>query len=157
MHSLNTKFNTLSLKSGPTQSTPKVDVDVPVTPSHIPKRIPQVALPAEDPSPTKPPKKTPRTAPALPQYLNRTSNEVIAWDYDSRFKEVENMCSQLTEKMDGATTETKGLKESIGMYKIRSGSNLAILVYMLSKSNKFSRGVGIYKDCIDHKQYRSSE
>ena len=40
--SLNTKFNTLSLESGHTQSAPKVDVEVPATPSQIPKLVPQV-------------------------------------------------------------------------------------------------------------------
>lgn len=122
MNSLNTKFNTLSLKSGQTQSTPKVDVDIPATPSQIPKFVPQNALPAETPSPSKSPKKTPRSRPPLPLYLNRASNDVIAWDTDSRLEEVENMCSEFKEKMDGATTESKSLKEIIGVYKIRSGS-----------------------------------
>ncbi|CAD6592553.1 MAG: kinesin-like nuclear fusion protein [Alectoria sarmentosa] len=116
LNSLNTKFNTLSLKSGPSQSTPKVDVEVPPTPSYIPKLVPQVPLPTETPSPSKSPKKTPR---ALKLFLNRTSNDVIAWDTDSRLEEVENMCSQFKESMDGATTESKGLKEIIGVYKIR--------------------------------------
>lgn len=125
LNSLNTKFNTLSLKGGPKQSTPKVDMEVPVTPSHIPKLVPQVPLRAETPSPSKPPKKTPK---ALPLFLNRASNEVIAWDTDSRLEEVENMCSQFKEKMDGATTESKSLKEIIGVYKIRSGSNLPDII-----------------------------
>lgn len=127
--SLNNKFNTLSLKSGPVQSTPEVDVEVPATPSHIPKPIPHVVLPAEALSPSKSPKKTPRTLPPLPLFLNRTSNEVIAWDTDSRLEEVENMCLQFKEKMDGATMESKNLKETTGMYKIRSRSSSAIFVY----------------------------
>ena len=127
LSSLSTKFNGLSLKSGPPQSTPKVDVHVPATPSQIPKLVPQVPLPAETPSPSKTPKpkKTPGT---LPQYLNRASNEVIAWDTDSRLEEVENMCSQFKEKMDGATTESKSLKEIIGVYKIRSELSSRALV-----------------------------
>ena len=155
--SLNTKFNTLSLKCGPTQSAPIVDMEVLATPSHIPKLVPQVALPAETPSPSKSPKKTPRTLPPLPLYLNRTSNEVIAWDHDSRLEEVENMCSQFKEKMDGATTESKSLKEIIGVYKIRSGSCSSILVSMPPKSNDFSHGVGIYQNFIEHEQHRSSD
>lgn len=127
LNSLSTKFNTLSLNSGQSQSTPTVDVQVPTTPSHIPKLIPKVALPAETPSPSKSPKKTPRTAPALPLYLNRTSNEVIAWDHDSRLEEVENMCSQFKEKMDGATRESKCLKESTQLYQVRSGSCPSLL------------------------------
>lgn len=141
LNSLNTKLNTLSLKSGPSQSTPKVDVEVPATPSYIPKLVPQVPLPVETPSPSKSPKKTPR---ALKLFLNRTSNDVIAWDTDSRLEEVENMCSQFKESMDGATTESKGLKESIGVYKIRSGSTSKNLVSMPPKPNESSRGVGSY-------------
>ena len=118
LSSLSTKFNTLSLENGPPNPTPKVDVHVCATPSHIPKFVPPVPVPAETPSPSKSPKKTPRT---LPLYLNRASNEVIAWDTDSRLEEVENMCSEFKEKMDGATTESKSLKEIIGVYKIRSG------------------------------------
>lgn len=125
VNSLSTKLNTLSLESGPTQSTPKVDVKVPATPSHIPKPVPPVALHGETPSPSKSPKKTPRAQPPLPLYLNRTSNVVIAWDHDIRLGEVENMCSELKEKMDGATMECKGLKENLSLYKIRSGSTVA--------------------------------
>ncbi len=157
LSSLNTKFNTFSSAGGQPQSTPKVDVSVPTTPSQIPRFVPQVALPAETPSPSKSPKKNPRTAPALPLFLNRTSNEVIAWDHDSRLEEVENMCSQFKEKMDGATTESKSLKEIIAIYKIRSGSFLSVLVPKLPKSNRHSCGTGIYQDFIDHKQHRSSD
>ena len=152
--SLSTKFSTLSLKGGQTQSTPKVDVEVPATPSQIPKLIPQVALPAETPSPSKPPKKTPK---ALPLYLNRASNEVIAWDTHSRLEEVENMCSQFRERIDGATTESKSLKEIIEVYKIRSGSSSGSLILVPLKSNETSRGVGSYQNFIDHKQHRSSD
>ncbi len=157
LSSLSTKFNTLSLAGGQPQSTPKVDVSVPTTPSQIPRFVPQVALPAETPSPSKSPKKTPRTAPPLPLFLNRTSNEVIAWDHDSRLAEVENMCSQFKEKMDDATTESKSLKENIGVYQIRSRFFLSVLVPMLLKSNRHSCGTGIYPDFIDHKQHRSSD
>ena len=123
MASLNTKFNTLSLDSGHTQSAPTVDVEVPATPSHIPKLVPQVPMHAETPSRCQSPKKTPRTLPALPKFLNRGSNEVIAaWEYDSRLDEVESMCSLFKEQFDGATTESKSLKEVIGVYKIRSES-----------------------------------
>ena len=122
VNSLSTKLNTLSLECGPTQSTPKVDVKVPATPSHLPKPVPPVALHGETPSPRKSPKKTPRAQPPLPLYLNRTSNVVIAWDHDSRLEEVENMCSEFKEKMDGATMESKGLKEILSVYKIRSRS-----------------------------------
>lgn len=142
--SLSTAFTTLSLKSDPTQSTPKVDVEVPATPSHIPKLVPQTPLRAETPSPSKPPKKTPKAPPSLPLYLSRASNEVIAWDHDSRLEEVENMCSQLKENMNGATTESKSLKEIIAVYQVRSVLTSSILVSTPPKSNKYSHGVGSY-------------
>ena len=151
LNSLSAKLNTLPLKNGRAESTPKVDVEVPVTPSHIPKLVPRVALPAETPSPSKTPKKTPRTLPALPLFLNRTSNEVIAWDRDDCLEEFDNMCSQWKEQMDGATTESKSLKEIIGVYKIRGGSCSSVPVPMLPRSNEHSFGAGIHQDLIDHK------
>ena len=123
MNSLSTQLDSLSLDHGQTQSAPKVDVEVPATPSHIPKLVSKTMLPTETPSPSKSPRKTPKTLPPLKLYLNRTSNEVIAWDHDSRLEEVENMCSEFKEKMDGATVESRSLKELIGVYKIRSGSS----------------------------------
>lgn len=96
---------------------PKAEVEVPKTPSHIPKFAHRVTLPSETPSPCKPPQKTPK---ALPMFVNKDSNIRIAWDTDSRLEEVENMCSQFKEKMDGATTESKSLKEMMAVYKIRS-------------------------------------
>lgn len=117
--SFSSAFTTLSLNGEQPQSAPKTDVEVPATPSQIPKLVPHVAMAAETPSPSKPPKKTPKT---LPRYLNRESNTVIAWDTDSRLEEVENMCSQFKEKMDGATLESKSLKDHIDLYKIRSRS-----------------------------------
>ena len=155
MGSLNTKFNTLSLDSGHTQSAPAADVEVPATPSHIPKLVPQVPLHAETPSRCQSPRKTPRTLP-LPKFLNRGSNEVIAaWEYDSRLDEVESMCSLFKEQFDGATTESKSLKEVIGVYKIRSESCSACS--FTSGSNKSSYGVGIHQSFINHQQYRSSD
>ena len=130
--SLSNAFNALSLNREASQSTPTTDLEVwpvsphtrpaskagaPPTPTLIPRLAPRAALPVEPPSPSKTPKKTPRP---LPQFLTRSSNEVIAWDTDSRLEEVENMCSQFKEKMDGATTESKSLREMMGIYKIRS-------------------------------------
>lgn len=143
LNSLRTKFDNLSLKNGTTQSAPKVDVKVPATPSHIPKLVPQVTLPAETPSPSKSPKKTPRTLPALPLYLNRASNEVIAWNTSSRLEEVDTMCALFKEKMDDATTESRSLREIIGVYKIRSGSRSRVSVSMPPKSNESSLGAGV--------------
>ena len=99
------------------RAAPIADLGVPKTPSHIPKLAPRNALPAECPSPTKSPKKTPKP---LPMFLTRDSNTTSAFDTEGRLEEVENMCSQFKEKMDGATTESKGLKEMMGMYKVRS-------------------------------------
>ena len=117
--SLNTQFTFLSLDEDPPQSAPKADVDTLCTPSQIPKPVFCNTLPAGTPSPSKPPKKTPKP---LPMYLNRDSNTTLAWDTDSRLEEVENMCSEFKEKMDGATTESNSLKDIIAVYKIRSMS-----------------------------------
>lgn len=154
LSSLSTKFNTLSLENGPRDPTPKVDVHVCATPSHIPKFVPPVPLPAETPSPSKSPKKTPRT---LPLYLNRTSNEVIAWDTDSRLEEVEIMCTQLKEDMNGANSESKGLKEIIGVYKIRSRLSSRALDQSSPNPDKSSRRAGINQDLIDRGQHKSSD
>lgn len=57
-----------------------------------------------------------------------------AWDTDSRLEEVENMCSQFKEKMDGATTESKSLREMMGIYKIRI-TELEAIRTQLTSSN----------------------
>ena len=106
--------SSISLVSWP---APIADSGVPKTPSHIPKLAPRNALPTESPSPTKSSRKTPKP---LPMFLTRDSNTVTAFDTEGRLKEVENMCSQFKEKMDGATMESKSLKEMMALYKVRS-------------------------------------
>ena len=110
---------TAHLEAGPASAhrTPASKAGAPPTPTLIPRLAPRAVLPVEPQSPSKTPKKTPKP---LPQFLTRSSNEVIAWDTDSRLEEVENMCSEFREKMDGATTESKSLREMMGIYKIRS-------------------------------------
>ena len=130
--SLSNAFSALSLNRAASQSAPTADMEAwpvsphtlpasragaPPTPTLIPRLAPRAVLPVEPQSPSKSPKKTPKP---LPQFLTRSSNEVIAWDTDSRLEEVENMCSEFKEKMDGATTESKSLREMMGIYKIRS-------------------------------------
>ena len=132
--SLNTRFNRLDLNEEPPQPTPiveadkrppssmahfapKADPEVPKTPSHIPKLVPRAAFPAEPQSSSKSPQKTPK---GQAVFLTRDSNVTAVWDTDSRLEEVENMCSQFKEKMDGATSESKSLKEMMAVYKIRS-------------------------------------
>ncbi|KAK0511539.1 hypothetical protein JMJ35_006112 [Cladonia borealis] len=65
---------------------------------------------------------------------NLGKRKVIAWDTDSRLEEVENMCSQFKEKMDGATTESKSLREMMGIYKIRI-TELEAIRTQLTSSN----------------------
>lgn len=107
----------ISHSMSPLKSAPKAEIEVPPTPSHIPKLAPRLPLRAETPSPSKSPRKPPK-APA--KFLNKDTNTLVAWDTDSRLEEVENMCSQFKEKWDGATTESKSLKEMMAVYKIRS-------------------------------------
>lgn len=95
-----------------------VIVEAPKTPSHIPKLAPKHSVPVVDsPSPKKSPKKTPK---ALPRFLNRETNTLVAFDTDSRLEEMEHSISQFKEKFDGATTESRSLKEMMAVYKIRS-------------------------------------
>ena len=130
--SLSNAFSGLSLHEEASQSASATDMEArptsphtqaaskagaPPTPTFIPRLAHRAVLPVEPQSPSKPPKKTPKP---LPQFLTRSSNQVIAWDTDSRLEEVENMCTQFREKMDGATTESKSLREMMGIYKIRS-------------------------------------
>ena len=132
--SLNTAFNSLTLDSGPAQSVPNAEMegspslprtdaapkaDVPSTPSYIPKLAPRTALSAEIPSPSRSPKKSPKK---LPLYLNKASNDVVAWDTDSRLDEMETMYSHMKENWHGATSESNSLREIMAVYKIRSGS-----------------------------------
>ena len=146
--SLNTQFNKLDLNAEPSQPTPIVEADgrsaspvaqsvlkaemgVPKTPSQIPKLVSRAAFPAEPQSPSKSPRKTPK-GPAM--FLTRDSNTMAVWDTDSRLEEVENMCSQFKEKMDGATSESKSLKEMMAVYKIRSMCGSAFKRFKLTGS-----------------------
>ena len=94
---------------------PIAETGVPKTPSHIPKLAPRPALAAETPSPTKSPKKK-----ASRQFLTRDTNTLSAFDTESRMDDMENMFSQMKEKVDSAATERESLKEAMSMYKIRS-------------------------------------
>ena len=132
--SLSTAFNGLSLYNEASQSTIKADSGVrstppeprpssnagaSPTPTHIPRLAPRAMLPVEPQSTTKSPNKNPNPQ---AQFLTRSSNDVIAWDTNSRLEEVESMCSQFREKIDGAAVESKALRESMAVYKIRSMS-----------------------------------
>ncbi len=92
--------------------------EVPKTPSHIPKLAStRNAVATKTPSPSKAPQKTPKT---LQRFLNRATNTTIAFDTDSRLEEMENSLVQFKEKIDGATSESRGLRETMAVYKIRS-------------------------------------
>lgn len=116
--SLNTRFQDLTLESV-VQDTPKVFTEASSTPSQIPKRVPGVLNASEASSPSKSPQKTPRP---LPQFLNRHSNITLAWDTNGRLEDMEHICSDFKEKINGATIESNGLKDMITVYKSRSMS-----------------------------------
>ncbi len=116
--SLSTAMKSLTLDSA-SQATPNVVLDAPSTPSQIPKRVPSALNASQAPSPSKSPQKTPRP---LPQFLNRHSNITLAWDTKGRLEDMEQMCSEFKEKIDGATVESNGLKDMLAVYKSRSGS-----------------------------------
>ena len=111
-----------------TQATPKVVASIPSAPSQIPKRTCGVRTISEAPSPSKSPQKTPK---ALPHFLSRFSNDTIAWDTEGRLEDMERICSQFKEKVDGATVESNGLRDMVADYKLRSTSS-RILVTLVS-------------------------
>ena len=116
--SISTALQGLTLSPRESISVPAEDVDHPCTPSFIPKRTLNPALPLERSSPTRSPKKS---RPIIP-FLTRDSNtKSIAWNTEDRLDTVEHLYSELKEKMDGTTTESNGLKETITIYKTRSG------------------------------------
>lgn len=153
--SLSNAFGSLSLAGNlehlrcrsPVQFAPETNVDVPRTPSHIPKLAPRITSPGEIQSPRKSPRKTPK---ALPKFLSKDSNTLTAWDTDSRLEEVEMMCSQFKEKWDGATTESKSLKEMMAVYKIRSTLTQTESFLSTTKLTWCSHGTRGYQDpaCI---------
>ena len=96
---------------------PKADGDPPKTPSHIPKLASRPAMPSQNSSPTRSSKKTPKP---VAMFMSKESNTPVVWDHDSRLEEVENACSQFRDKLDGAVSESTGLRETITLYKIRS-------------------------------------
>lgn len=101
----------------------KVVLDAPSTPSQIPKRVPSALNASEALSPSKSPQKTPKP---LPKFLNRDSNTTIAWDTKGRLEDMEQMCSEFKEKVDGANVESNGLKDTLTIYKSRSTSGLTL-------------------------------
>ena len=114
--SISTAFNGLAIESAP-QATPKVVVDATFTPSHIPKRIPGAIVISEAPSPSKSPQKPPKP---LPQFLNRFSNIPIAWDMEGRVQNMEQIMSDVSNKLAGETVARKALEDTAAVYKSRS-------------------------------------
>ena len=90
----------------------------PTTPSQIPKRKPSVVSLTSISSPTKSPSKTPV---ANPRFLNRHTNVQFneVFDPDDRLSNIESIISEFKNTLDGATTESDGLKEMIAVYKAR--------------------------------------
>ncbi len=149
--SLSTKLASLCLDDRNLQSFPKVDANPPVTPSHIPKMVPPVASPCK--SPKKPP-------PPLPMFINRNTNERVAWDpsdTDSRLEEMEKFQKTFKETMKGATDESNALREAIVVYKTRS--MLAVLVFTRFSLtlSEYSRRIGDNPDAVGlEQQYTAS-
>ncbi|KAL8799742.1 MAG: hypothetical protein Q9200_007460 [Gallowayella weberi] len=99
----------------------------PATPSHIPKPIHKAVVTAPARSPSKSPKKA--SAPT-PRYLNRNTNTTATEDFnvDDRLERIQSEIEEFKTKFDGATTESDGLKEMVGVYKARG---LRALFHML--------------------------
>ncbi|KAL8799913.1 MAG: hypothetical protein Q9182_005532 [Xanthomendoza sp. 2 TL-2023] len=101
----------------------------PATPSHLPIPIPKAAVTAPARSPSKSPKKAP--APT-PRYLNRNTNTTATEDFncEDRLERMESEMIDFKSKFHGATTESDGLKEILGVYKARG---LRALSHMLEQ------------------------
>ncbi|KAL8721206.1 MAG: hypothetical protein Q9225_002055 [Loekoesia sp. 1 TL-2023] len=114
--SLMTALENMSLNSKEPGSFPSSSN--PATPSQIPKRKPSAAVHAPLHSPIKSPKKAP--APS-PRFLNRHTNMpfIEAFDPDDRLSNMESMMSEFKNTLNGATTESNGLREMVAVYKAR--------------------------------------
>lgn len=101
------------------RSAPKVDKEVPKTPSHIPKLAPRTPLPGESPTPS-PNKLNKKASRSQIVYLNKDSNMAVEFNTETRLEEVENMYSELKRGLHGATSQNQSLSDSIAIYKIKS-------------------------------------
>ncbi|KAL8890458.1 MAG: hypothetical protein Q9192_005870 [Flavoplaca navasiana] len=113
--SISTAMGNMSLHN-PHPIPPTMD---PATPSQIPKLAPKApATSTSARSPSKSPKKAPASA---PRFLNRNTNTTIIeeFDVDDRLERMESEMSDLRSNFTGATTESNGLREILGVYKSR--------------------------------------
>ena len=118
--SLSTRMSTLSLNSEKDFPLPIKDSSPQCSPSQIPKPTPKTPLPSRTPSPSKSRRKTGK----FETYLTKESNtKTVVWDPEARLENIEKMYFDLKEKMTTTSTESSGLKESISMYKAKSGYN----------------------------------
>lgn len=111
--SLKKALNGLSLNG---KTTPKVEMNAPSTPSQIPLRTQTLSALVEIPSPTR----SPERVSTVKRFLTRDSNTCAAWE-EVHMARVDNLYTEFTRKIDGATTESDALKDSIVVYKTRSG------------------------------------
>lgn len=158
--SLSTALNALTLEEHPpcplrntdcavkTQLGSQLEEQTPLTPSHIPILAPMRGLTSDEAplvkadsiSPAKSPMKSSKKPAALPMYLNRDTNTVIAWDHDSRLADLEQTCSEFGEKMASATRESHKLEDMISVYKVRSklrsniDGNITLIISCKSRS-----------------------
>ncbi|KAL9001455.1 MAG: hypothetical protein Q9169_000030 [Polycauliona sp. 2 TL-2023] len=91
----------------------------PATPSQIPKLAPPAPVTS---APARSPSRSPKKAPASgPRFLNRNTNNTIIeeFDVDDRLERMESEMLDLKSNINGATTESNGLKEINAVYKTR--------------------------------------
>ncbi|KAL8741232.1 MAG: hypothetical protein Q9190_006140 [Brigantiaea leucoxantha] len=108
----------LSAAFGGLQISPDTGQNAPIaltpqTPSHIPRRVPNGAIPAETLSPSKSPKKKPSW-----KFLTRDSNlAVLEFNVEDRVGNMESSVAEFMDNFHGATKESKEMKEMISIYK----------------------------------------
>ncbi|KAL9098469.1 MAG: hypothetical protein Q9163_005877, partial [Psora crenata] len=129
--SISTALGTLSLGSCAPKSAPRTDPEVPFTPSQIPQLVPRVAQSASA-SPSKSPKKTPKP---LPLFINRCTNNTIAWEPEENIGKVLRMQETLNDRIRAATADSDVFKETLAVFKTRTAELETIRAQLTSSNN----------------------
>ena len=115
--SISTAMGSMSLSSHkPHPIPPTMD---PITPSQIPKLAFKASMTSASAcSPSKSPKKAPASG---ARFLNRNTNTTTIEEFDvgDRLERMESVVSDFKSQLTGVTTESDGLRETIGIYKAR--------------------------------------
>lgn len=99
------------------KTTPMVEMNASLSPSHIPLRACTSSARGDFSSFSRSPKKPPLSG----LFLTRESNTPAAWNTADKIEEMEHMHSELRQTIGGATYDATMLKEMMADYRMRSG------------------------------------